>query len=320
MAVKTVDYQFAKKEFLRHLTVRGFKRKTLEAYGYILDHLFGFLREQKDRSDLRAVTKQDLTAYEEFIIQDKKTPETRKTYLRRIFFFFRFFSKEGFLLIDPSESLTLHSKETHRRVPEILTEQEIKSILALPFERHRLGKRDRAVLELIYSTGLRVSEVASLQIADIDGDEKIVLVRQGKGQKDRVVPMGERALAAIRDYRENLWQKLNQGHRGELFFSYSGRLLDKNSLAALLRKYAHLCGLTKRIYPHLIRHTMATHLLEHGAPLPAVQGILGHSRLETTQLYTQVKPAELKRWVKKCHPLGRGSWIVDRELRSAISD
>lgn len=302
-------------DFVLLLNRKGFKPRTQEGYRQVLGHFHRFLKGQ-GKTDLRGVTRNDLNSYRLLLAQTFPSLETRRTYLRRVRAFFRFLQKENGVLFNPAEGLFVGKSPGPRRLPVVLTSREMTKLLSLPFENYRLGLRDRAALELLYSSGLRVGEAIRLRPEHLNFREGVVLVEQGKGEKDRVVPLGGKAGEALTDYLQNLRPRLNGKQRNEVFLSYRGRPLDKNEVGWILKKHARACGITKRIYPHLFRHTMATHLLEKGADLHLVQGILGHSRVETTQLYTQVRPVELKRWYNRCHP--QAKFLKEKTWRQAL--
>lgn len=308
---KNLDFQTAKEIFLRYGRGRGLHPKTLEAYAQILSHFFDWL-DRKDKtslgqSALGSVTREDIETYGLFLKELSLSPATRATYFLRLKIFFKFMEREHRLLINPAEEIRIIGWKTRRLLPVVLTKGEMAKVLDFPFEKFPLGLRDRALWEILYSCGLRVSELIRLTWDDIAGEG--VMIRQGKGNKDRFVPLGRGVKVSLTKYRAELWPSLSaKRKRPEVFLSYTGRRLSKSDVSARLKKYTALSLIKKRVYPHLIRHTMATHLLEQGAPLPMIQEMLGHSRLETTQIYTQVNPADLKKWVNRCHPRSRFLW------------
>jgi integrase/recombinase XerD len=214
--------------------------------------------------------------------------------------YFRFLLAEGHVARDPSERL-----ETPKRwlsLPEVLTVQEVERLLEAPTLDEPLVFRDRAMLELAYSAGLRVSEWITLAVSDVLLDEALVRVF-GKGSRERMVPIGRRAIAAIAVYTRELRPRLEGGSgRGTLFLNARGRPLSRMGAWKILRKYVDRAGIDKRVTPHTLRHSFATHLLEGGADLRAVQEMLGHADISTTQIYTHVDRAYLRTEHKLYHP------------------
>ena len=215
--------------------------------------------------------------------------------------YYRFLLAEGIVTRDPSERL-----ETPRRwrtLPDVLTVEEAERLIATPsLADEPMALRDRALLEVAYGAGLRVSEWISLGVRDVLMDEGLVRVF-GKGSKERLVPIGRRALGAVALYVRELRPKLEHGAgKGVLFLNSRGKPLSRMSAWRILRKHVDAAGLTKRISPHTLRHSFATHLLEGGADLRAVQEMLGHADISTTQIYTHVDREYLRSVHKQFHP------------------
>jgi integrase/recombinase XerD len=214
--------------------------------------------------------------------------------------YFRFLVAEGHATRDPSERLEL-PKAWHR-LPEVLTHDEVESLLAAPSPDERLAWRDRALLEVAYATGARVSELVSLGVVDVWYDDALVRVL-GKGSKERLVPIGRRALGAVAVYAREIRPNLDRGETdGRLFLNARGRPLTRVGAWGIIKRCADRAGLDKRVTPHTLRHTFATHLLEGGADLRAVQEMLGHADLSTTQIYTHVDRDYLRTVHKTYHP------------------
>jgi len=186
-----------------------------------------------------------------------------------------------------------------RRLPKFLTPHEVAALLAAPDVTTRIGLRDRALLEVLYATGLRVSELAGLDLNDLDGSERTVRVL-GKGGKERIVPYGSRAAGAL-----DAHLACRGAIRGPLFANRRGGRLTVRSIHSIVRRSAAACGITRRVSPHTLRHTFATHLLDAGADLRMIQELLGHSRLSTTQRYTHVSADQLMRAYDSAHPRAR---------------
>ena len=214
--------------------------------------------------------------------------------------YFKFMLGEGFVVRDPSERL--ETPKRWRTLPEVLGIEEIEKLLAAPSLDEPLAFRDRAMLELAYGAGLRVSEWISLGVRDVMLPDHVVRVF-GKGAKERLVPIGRRAIGAIAIYLRELRPKLEKGDgKGRLFLNSRGRPLSRMGAWKILRKYVDQVGITKPVSPHTLRHSFATHLLEGGADLRAVQEMLGHVDISTTQIYTHVDREYLRSVHKQFHP------------------
>ena len=214
--------------------------------------------------------------------------------------YFSFLISEGKLTSDPTERLV--SPRTERRLPDFLAESEVKALLEAPDPDHRLYWRDKAVLEFLYASGVRVSELVQLPLSDLDLDEGFATVF-GKGAKERLVPLGTPALRALRRYLAEVRPLLDLGEgRGLVFLNARGRPLRRESVWALVKNSARRAGIKKKVSPHTLRHTFATHLIEGGADLAAVQELLGHADISTTQIYTHVNREYLRDVHRKYHP------------------
>ena len=214
--------------------------------------------------------------------------------------YFRFLLAEGHVVRDPSERL--ESPKKWRTLPDVLGVDEIEKLLAAPSLDEPLAFRDRAMLELAYGAGLRVSEWISLNVRDVMLQEHLVRVF-GKGAKERLVPIGRRAIGATAIYLRELRPKLEKGEgKGVLFLNARGQPLSRMGAWKILRKYVDQAGITKPVSPHTLRHSFATHLLEGGADLRAVQEMLGHVDISTTQIYTHVDREYLRTVHKQYHP------------------
>ena len=214
--------------------------------------------------------------------------------------YFRFLVGEGRVKADPSDGL--ETPKGWRRLPEVLSVSEIESLLGAPNPDESLAWRDRALLELGYGTGARVSELVGLVVDDVAFDEALVRLF-GKGRKERLVPIGRRALGAVAIYLREVRPGLDQGHsEARLVLNARGRPLTRVGAWGIIKKTAQRAGLAKRVTPHTLRHSFATHLLEGGADLRAVQEMLGHADLSTTQIYTHVDREYLRTVHRKYHP------------------
>ena len=215
--------------------------------------------------------------------------------------FFRFLTKENHVSSNPVKLLS--SPKTARRLPKFLDPPELEALFATPELDHPLGLRDRALLEMLYSSGMRVSEIASLQLAQIDWDEGEVVIL-GKGNKERVVLLDPRSCQWGRRYEQEARPYLADSEIATLFVNREGTPLTPRSIQRMLRKQAQRAGIEKAVTPHMLRHTFATHLLEGGADLRVVQELLGHVSLSTTQIYTHVSQERLRDVYRQAHPRG----------------
>ena len=227
-------------------------------------------------------------------------PTTIRRQISAIRTYFKFLVGEGLATRDPSERI--ESPKRWRTLPAVLTVAEIDKLLAAPNTDERLALRDAAILEFAYATGVRVSELISVKLHDFSFEERTVRVL-GKGSKERIIPFGKIALGRISSYARELRPHLDRGKsRGVLFLNARGAPLSRVGAWGIIKANARRAGLTKRVTPHTLRHTFATHLLEGGADLRAVQEMLGHADLATTQLYTHVDRDYLRTVHKSYHP------------------
>ena len=216
--------------------------------------------------------------------------------------YFRFLVLEHVLEIDPSERL--EAPRAGRHLPDVLSVPEIEALLrAVPLDEPGTH-RDRTILELLYGCGLRVSELIGLRVRDVDLDEGLVRVR-GKGSKERLVPVGSAARSAVRRYLRESRPEIERGHgEGRMFLNLRGRPLSRMGVWKILRRHVERAGIEKRVTPHTLRHSFATHLLEGGADLASVQEMLGHADISTTEIYTHVDRSHLRQVHRSHHPRG----------------
>ena len=289
-------------QFLHYLVVeKGLSRNTIEAYSHGLTRFFDHLKENRTQ-DVRDVTKFDVQGF--LLALRKKNLSTRSVArdLAAIRSFFRFLSQEGILDTNPVEDL--ESPKVARTLPEILSLREIEQILEQPDLQTPLGMRDRAMMEMLYATGMRVSELTHLPTHQVNLEGGYVLL-YGKGSKERIVPLGSEAMKWVALYLRGARMALLKGRESAfLFINRSGKEMSRQRFWKNLKDYAKKAGLHKRITPHLLRHSFASHLLERGADLRSVQMMLGHVDISTTQIYTHVTGEKLKRVHKRYHPRG----------------
>lgn len=281
---------------------KNYSLHTIKAYRYDLDDFHGFLTkftplDPPIRLDL--IERTDIRKYYSKQTQYKKSTLARRiTSLRA---FFSFLVSEDVIDNNPMAAIGTPKKE--QKIPEFLYESQIESLMALPDLDDPFGQRDRLILEMLYGTGIRVGELVALKIEDIDRSRRYLKV-MGKGQKARIVPYGKAMERALEKYLEDGYDKICDDRQDHLFYNQrKGPLLDR-SIRKILEKYGQLMGLG-RIYPHMLRHSYATHLLENGADLRIVQELLGHESLSTTQIYTHLSRQHLKKVYDKAHPHGK---------------
>ena len=284
------------------LTVEdGASPRTIEAYRHDVIRCATFMRAQ----GIGSVTAITPSALREFIYHLKDLGLAGSSIRRNISAlrtWYRVLLAEGIVVKDPTERLD--APQRWRTLPEVLSVEEITRLLAAPGLDERLAFRDRAMLELAYGAGLRVSEWIGLAVKDVLLQDGLVRVF-GKGSKERLVPIGRSAIGAVAVYARELRPVLERGNgKGILFLSAQGRPLSRMGAWKLVRKYVTLAGIEKSVSPHTLRHSFATHLLEGGADLRAVQEMLGHADIATTQIYTHVDREYLRSVHKQFHPRG----------------
>ncbi len=287
-------------QFLDHLSAeRNLSANTLAAYRSDLELFLDALR-RAGLTSLNDVRRKHLIA---FLLDEREKGRQASTLGRRmaaVKTFFRFLQREGLLASNPADAMD--SPKLWRMLPAALSVKEIERLLAQPDLKSRHGLRDRALLETMYAAGLRVSEAAALKTDDVRFDEGCLRCF-GKGRKERIVPIGETARAYLRRYLEEARPAaLRGGETRALFISAKGGALDRRSIWRLVRGYARRAGLSKRVHPHTLRHTFATHLLANDAPLRVIQEMLGHADIGTTQIYTHVDSNRLLAIHQRFHP------------------
>jgi integrase/recombinase XerD len=279
----------------------GLSRNTLDSYRRDLRQFAGWI-EARDRSDLLAAEQSLIQDYLAYKFRTKARATTAARLLSSLKRFYRHAVRQNLITVDPT--LRIEAPKLPRSLPKTLTEADVESLLAAPPVDEPLGLRDRAMLEVLYASGLRVSELVTLKTPQISRDMGVVRVL-GKGSKERLVPLGEEALGWLERYlRESRPVLLGQRVSDALFVTARAAGMTRQSFWHLLKRYALQAGLHKPISPHTLRHAFATHLLNHGADLRVVQLLLGHSDISTTQIYTHVARERMKQLHAKHHPRG----------------
>ena len=286
--------------FLNYLSVeRGLSFNTLVSYRGDLKEYEAFL-SARSAGALSGVTRGDIVG---FMSAQKARGISSNSIARRlaaIRMFYRFLVRERVLKDDPSG--LVDTPKLWKKIPDTLSVGEVEALLAQPDLRRARGIRDRAILETLYATGMRVSEAVDLKTGSVNMDVGFLRCI-GKGNKERVVPLGGKAVESIRLYLEKSRRKmLGKKQSDYIFVSRLGRRLSRQSVWKMIKSYALKAGIKKEIKPHLLRHSFATHLLERGADLRSVQEMLGHSNISTTQIYTHINKDRLKSVHKMFHP------------------
>ncbi len=279
---------------------RGLSDNSLDGYRRDLKKLSGFLQQRG--SGLLSAGREDLLAYLGLQMREGRSPRSVARYLSGFRQFYRWQVRERRITDDPTA--LIESPRLGRSLPKALTEEQVERLLQAPDTDSALGLRDRAMLEVMYATGLRVSELVGLQLLNVNLNQGVVRVI-GKGNKERLVPLGEEAARWLSKYLETARPELMKGATaGEVFVTGRRSGMTRQSFWLRVKRHALEAGIDRPISPHGLRHSFATHLLNHGADLRVVQLLLGHSDLSTTQIYTHVAREGLKRLHEEHHPRG----------------
>jgi len=295
------------KQFLESSAAGGLSPRTIEIRERMLTYFIHWC-DERNLDQPQDITRPILERYRRYLFHYRKQDggplsfATQQQRLTPIKAFFKWLTQENYILYNPASELAL--PKVHRRLPKyILTAQEVEQILNQTALHGDLGIRDRAIIETLYSTGIRRSELIHLKLYDVDTKNGTLMVREGKGKKDRLLPLGERAGLWINHYLEGIRLQLVTGtDDGTLFLHEYGEAFHKNRLTDLVKKYIEQAGINKPGACHIFRHTMATLMLENGADIRFIQAMLGHSQLSTTEIYTQVSIKKLKEIHRLTHP------------------
>ncbi|HVR64769.1 MAG TPA: site-specific tyrosine recombinase XerD [Polyangia bacterium] len=307
--MKAIGVDAAIQQFLDHVRVeRELTPATVAAYGRDLADFAAFLAGRKagkagkieKPGGLGDVRSLDLLDYLARLTERKLSARSQARRLIALRQMFKFCKSEGLCAVNPTEDVDL--PRFGRRLPEFLTVDEVDRLLQAPDRATARGARDAAMLETLYATGLRVSELVKVRLRDVNFDAGY-LVTFGKGRKERLVPIGEVALAGLRSYLDGARATFVGGRAVDaIFLTHHGRPMTRQGFWKLLGRYAAAAGIRKRISPHKLRHSFATHLIERGADLRAVQAMLGHADIGTTEIYTHLSRRHLRAVYDKFHP------------------
>lgn len=292
-------------ELLAHWRLGDYSPASIRLYSQQLQRFGDWLRRRRI-GDLRGVTRAQLLAYQLHVRGEPIGRETQALRIRAVKRLYGHLVAQGHLLLDPTEGIQEISRRQALPRP-VLTPGEMKRLLAAPDTSTPVGIRDRAWLEVLYATGARVGELEGIALRDLDLTQNLVQLRHTKGGVPRVVPLGHNALRWLGTYLDTVRPRLVRRRPFEpaLFVVYGGRPLGQEHVRHRLKHYARAAAIRKSISPHLLRHSCATHLLQAGADLRAIQELLGHQRLSSTVLYTRVAPIDVKATHQRYHPGNR---------------
>jgi len=292
-------------DYINHLQVElNASPYTVRNYTSDLLGFFQFLKT-RDIGSLEEIDKHVIRDYLSHLMAQGYAKASIARKLSAIRAFYRYLLREK--IVSTSPLATTSSPKLDKRLPSFLTHDEVKQLLEAPDLSTPLGQRDRALMELLYASGLRVSELVNINLEQVNLDTCEIRVR-GKGSKERVVLMGKPAVKALQTYLNQGRPELTGKKQSSALFlnRYGGRIIERR-VQRILEKYAGLAGIDKRVYPHLLRHTFATHLLDGGADLRVVQELLGHANLSSTQIYTHVTRSQAKKVYLSAHPMAQES-------------
>jgi integrase/recombinase XerD len=293
--------------YLQYLAERHYSPRTIDSREVYLRYFVAWC-DERGLGRPQEITKPMIERYQRYLFVYRKkdgdplTARSQNVRVIPIRSWFKWLARQNYLLYNPAADIELPRME--QRLPRhILSIKEVETVLSQPDAATATGLRDRAMLEVLYSTGMRRMELINLKLFDIDPERGTVMVRQGKGRKDRMIPMGARAIAWVQKYQDDVRPELASGaDEGTLFLTHLGQAFTPNRLTQLVRDYVDAAKLNKRGSCHLFRHTMATLMLENGADIRFIQAMLGHVELNTTQIYTQVSIRQLKAIHTATHP------------------
>ena len=289
-------------EFKNQLKARGYAEATIEGYSKNLD-LFRRYLDDRRITDIRKVNHQVILDYQEKVMSEPIAMESKALKIRPVKRLFEYLVETHRLLINPTEGI-VETCRKNRKIGTVLTVDEVKRLLAQPNLSLRTHIRDRAIMEVFYSTGIRLDELLSLEVYHVDLKDRVLYIRKGKGKKQRVVPLGKHAAKYLKEYLEKIrsWYAKKNPKERKLFLLQTGLPMTPASIRSFIREYRLKAKIKKPVSPHTFRRTCATQLLQQGADIRYIQELLGHKRLSTTQGYTKVMPVDVKETHNKTHP------------------
>ena len=287
--------------FMQYLSVElGLALNTRQSYERDI-RLLAKALGKKDSEDLLKVSREELIRYLEELKQQGRAPATLARKLAAIKAFYRFLTDDGYLENDPADVIEAATRGLH--LPKVLTVEEVESLLDAPNLGLPEGYRDRTMLEVLYATGMRVSELVSVPLANVNLQMQYIIV-MGKGSKERMVPLGKTGISYLERYLEVIRPHLVEKHPEvkTLFVTLAGKPMTRQRFYEIIRAYGESAGIPKVITPHMLRHSFATHLLNNGTDLRVVQELLGHADISTTQIYTHLDVERIRSIYDKAHP------------------
>jgi integrase/recombinase XerD len=296
--------------YFNYLRAKGYTEGTIRWQRCDLQAFQAYL-DQQEIPDFNLVTPETIQAYLAQLKKRQLSPRTRQAHLSAIKGLFSYLAQQGLATTDPAAGI--EPPKPLATLPEVPTEAEILQLLAVPDLRTPVGIRDRAILELLYSSGIRRQELINLNLSDVDMENGYLQVIQGKNHKDRMVPIGDTALKFVEAYLKLVrwWFLRNPGERALFIDSAKGNRLSPQTVKHIVAKTIRKTGITKKVTPHTLRHAMATHLLRNQADIRHIQMMLGHASVATTEIYTRLAIDDLKAVCRRAHPHGRRNSIPD---------
>jgi integrase/recombinase XerD len=298
-----MDVNIIIEEYIKHMQALNYAKKTIELYHWGLMCFAAFLASI-NIINFRQVTRKIIYAYQSMITDEPIAAETRAIKIRAVKRLFEYLTENHRLLINPTDGIVEVSRK-HRKIGTVLTMKEINLLLEQPNLSLPMQIRDRAIMEVLYSTAIRADELLKLTVYDPDLNDNLLYVRKGKGGNDRVVPLHENAAGFLEEYLKKIrpqQPKSKKESERTLFLKKTGQPFTHGALTSSLRLYRIKAGINKNVTAHTFRRTCATHMLQQGSDIRYIQKLLGHKHLKTTQQYTKVVPLDIKRTHNKTHP------------------
>jgi integrase/recombinase XerD len=289
-------------EYKQHLKTIGYAAATIDSYRKYLDQFQRHLAQSKI-TDLKKVTHQTIIDYQQAVMAEPVAMETKALKIRPVKRLFEHLVATHKLLINPCEGI-VETRRRHRKIGPVLTVEEVQKLMEQPNLSLKTGIRDRAMMEVLYATAIRLNELLNLEVYHADLKDQVLYIRKGKGKKQRVVPLGKTAAARLKEYLEKIrpYHARKNRRQRRLFLNHFGLAMTGQSVRAAFTKYRKTAGIEKPVSPHMLRKACATHLMQQGADIRYIQKLLGHRSLKTTQSYTKVMPIEVKQTHNKTHP------------------
>lgn len=286
-------------EFLMYLRdKRKLSKNTLDSYSRDIRNFISFIGET-DKNNFDEISKTDILSYILQLKNENKAISTISRNIASLRTLFTYLINNGYISKNPTADL--ESPKQEKKLPEVLTTEEINRLLIQPDKDTSIGKRDKAMLELLYATGIRVTELVSLARCDVDLVLDFIKCGNDSG-KDRIIPIGKIAKASLIDYMDSSYETFEKSDSDALFLNCYGKRLSRQGFWKIIKKYSSLAKIEKKITPHTLRHSFATHLIENGADLNSVKEMLGHQDISSTQMYLEISSSKLKNIYSKTHP------------------